>query len=263
MPINKHEGALFANESYNMLRKVPGQRNRLANIDFINKNIFNTGYRVVDDRKHTNKDMVTYINDEGHIHISHRGTDMTGSQTGKDVSTWLPIARGATSENKHFVRRQRMTDRTLEAFPDAEYVTGSSHSYGGSSLYSALLGSQIARDRFDKIHTYNAGASLFRTANETALSPEARKQLKGIVTHHRVEGDVVSGAWATRKPLVGEVKTIKRKKTGMGMALDTFLTLTANQGVKSTRDAALSHGLDHFYKAEKYRESESEDGPLE
>ena len=258
MPIGAEEGALFANESYTMLRKDGKTGNRKKNIETINKNIFKTGYTVVNDKKHTNKDQVTFINDKGHIHISHRGSDLTGKKTSEDLSTWFPIARGATSENEHFKRRLKMTEKTLEAYPNADYVTGSSHSYGGSSLYSTILGSQIARDRFDKIHTYNAGASVFRTAHENQITPEQRKSIRGVVTHHRVEGDAVSGSFVTRKPVVGNVRTIKPRKGRLGMAVDAFFVLTGNKTLKKSADAARFHGLDHFYDADKFVADESE-----
>ena len=103
----RSQHALFANNSYGMI----GKESKTERIKKIN-NIFKTGFVV--DRANSNRDILTLVNKKDlQLHIAHRGTDITGQRTKKDLISDFKIAVGKTKGDKQFKKRTKYTEKAL------------------------------------------------------------------------------------------------------------------------------------------------------
>ncbi len=79
--MNINDAAKLAESTYIMGGKG---KSRQSKYDEINDFVKNTGYSVVP--KHTNKNIITFKNNEGDIHISQQGTNIRSTTAFKDIS---------------------------------------------------------------------------------------------------------------------------------------------------------------------------------
>lgn len=240
--MNRSDAALFADETYNML----GADTKAKRVKGINRRIKKTGYVV--DNKNSGRDVLTLVNPETKaVHIAHRGTDLKRFD---DLKADLGIAYGATKNTKQFQNRTKKTEKALQDYPDYD-ATMSGHSYGGTSVYRTLLTlPEEARDKIKDAQTFNAGATIFKEADD--LNQDTKKEIADKITHHRVTGDLVSASMKVNKP-IGKVKTYRPKPKSFVSKL-TDVVLGQVPYVNVTRDTLNVHHMEHFYDKTKYHD---------
>ena len=247
MPVSRMDSALFSEVSYDML----GDKSKEKRIKKINKKIVKTGFIV--DKKNSNRDILTLYNPStNEVSISHRGTSPTRL---KDLKADLAIATGEQGKNKEFKKRTKKTEQILDQYTDAK-AYGSGHSYGSSSIYHSALSSEKVRNRMEKIDGFNGGASIISSKAEEKIrkDPEAKKRVKKIMNHHRVDTDVISASMVVNKP-VGTVYTYREKLTDDDKAKRVAFSNTPTP-IQEGEKALSSHGLKHFYDKDKYHNVE-------
>ena len=250
MSLGRSQSALFAEQTYEMVGKGGKQRR----ISRINKNIEKTGFRVAG--QYSGRDVVAFVNDETkQLHISHRGTDISGKRTKQDLHSDFNIAMGTTAKDAHFKTRTAKTQEAVDAFPDYS-VTASGHSLGGKSLTTSLATNKKLRERITHADTFNSGATVFKERELRNLSDDGVKQMKDKIVHHRTQGDIVSKAMTFKKPM-GRVKTYREKKD---KTPDQSEKLSVGLGnvlrVENAAEALHAHKMDHFYNKFKYHDEE-------
>lgn len=247
----KAQRALFSEQTYEMLNKGGKQRR----VNAINENIKKTGYKV--DKEHSNRDIITYVNDaRNEVHISHRGTDITGKKTTRDLANDLSIALGKTRDDKNFKKRRKDTERALKAYPDHK-ASGSGHSMGGSSITSTMASNKYVRQRMTGggVDTFNAGATIFGQRELQNLDKEGQKEMKKAMTHNRTQNDIVSASMGVNKPL-GKVVVHKEKKKGDPLLKAGSTPTGLGSLLTGNASAVLSaHSLHHFYDKSKYHDN--------
>lgn len=247
---SKAQRALFSEQTYEMLNKGGKQRR----VDKINDNIKKTGYMV--DKEHSNRDILTLVNDkQKEVHVSHRGTDITGKKTTRDLGADLSIALGKTRDDKNFKKRRKDTERALKAYPDHK-ASGSGHSYGGASITSTMASNKYVRKRMTGgVDTFNAGATIFGQRELQNLDKEGKQEMKKAMTHNRTENDIVSASFGINRPL-GKVVVHKEKKTGDPLLEQASTPAGLGSLLTGNAGAVLSaHSLHHFYDKSKFHDN--------
>ena len=244
----RSENALFAEQTYNMV----GKKNKDKRVEKINKNIEKTGFVV--DKKHSNRDIVTYVNhDTNEVHVSHRGTDTTGKRTGSDLVRDFNIAIGKTADDDEFKRRTKKTKKALKEHEDKK-ATGSGHSLGSKSMVTTMATDKYVRDRMEEVHGFNGGATIFGEKEMQKLGKKGKKQMEEKMIHHRTSNDAVSASMLVNPPL-GKVKTYKEKKDpDEDQTRRTAETLGSDLTGGDAAAVLNSHGLHHFYRKKHYHD---------
>tara|TARA_R110000737_G_scaffold323151_1_gene335692 strand:- start:163 stop:891 length:729 start_codon:yes stop_codon:yes gene_type:complete len=166
------------------------------------------GYSKIDEL--SSNDIHTYKHDtENHHIIAHRGTDLHADTAKRDLKTDLRILLGKGSHTKVFKDRVKETEKIVKTLkekdPDTDiHLTG--HSLGGSTAQNAMIKSKVVRDGVTKLDTFNAGTSPLQTKGLAKTNP-AYKEIARKATHHRIDGDDISGS--AKVSLIGSHKTYK------------------------------------------------------
>ena len=161
--------------------------------------------RMISTFKHNDFD--TYI-------IAHRGTDIGGSQTKKDIQSDWNIITGSEDSDLVHQKRTKKTETIIKELMNSNSnnpidIYLSSHSLGSSTAHHAMVNSKIVRDNVKELHTFNAGSSPFQSQKLDRKSPEY-KIIKEKSTHHHIKGDLISDN--TKKSYIGTHKTYSTKK---------------------------------------------------
>ena len=218
---------IFAKEAYNML----GSKSKDKRIDIINQNIAHTGYKAVPE--HSNRDILTLDNGT-HRYIAHRGTSADDKHKAKDdIMADLTFAFGKEKHDKSLKKRRNITNNIINATSPDKKIILTGHSLGGGTSAFAMEKKSI-RDRVDQLHTYNPAISPFTKAPGKKIV----KELNEKVTHHRVEGDIVS---ASSKPTFGKVKTYKAQQNNLHKKIPKNLSK-----VLSSLNVLNNHSLNNF-----------------
>jgi hypothetical protein len=184
---------IFSEQAYNML----GSKSKEKRMNKINDNISSYGYKVVPEA--SNRDILTVDNGTNRF-ISHRGTAANDKHKAKDdIMADLPFAFGKEHHDKSFKKRRKFTDNIVKATDPNKKIVLTGHSLGGGTSAFAMEKKSI-RDRVSEAHTYNPAISPFTKKPGKKIV----KELNEKITHHRVQGDVVS---ASSTPNYGKVKT--------------------------------------------------------
>jgi hypothetical protein len=141
--------------------------------------------------------------------VSHRGTNLHGPTAKRDLKADLKILVGDSSQTKFLKDRTIETERIIKQIkynePDHKiHLTG--HSLGAVSSQNAMIKSKIVRDGVDTHNTFNAGTSPFKMKGLSSKNP-AYKHIADKSTHHRIEGDDISGN--IKSNMIGKLKTYK------------------------------------------------------
>ena len=234
--MNKKEGAIFSELTYEMLNK----KNQQSSIDSINSSLQERGLNDWEaKREFSNKDIVTYYNDKDkRVVISHRGTDVTGKKTRSDIGADFLLGLGMEGHSKRFNARKNKTESIVKAMPDDYDLYLSGHSYGGGSVGYALEHSKPIRERTIKARLYNGAVSPLHL--QKGISKNTKKQLDNIVTHHRTRNDIVS------KPHTERLRYGKLKNQDTSLSSITKFIPKKVSKVFDTLEAYHAHKLDHF-----------------
>jgi hypothetical protein len=219
---------IFSEQAYNML----GSKSKDKRMNKINENISSYGYKVVPEA--SNRDILTVDNGTNRF-IAHRGTAANDKHKAKsDIMADLTFALGKEHHDKTFKQRRKFTDKIVKATQPDKKIILTGHSLGGGTSAFSMEKKSI-RDRVDQAHTYNPAISPF------TKSPGKKviKELNEKVTHHRVQGDVVS---ASATPNYGKVKTYQA--SSMKKLQKKIPNHLAN--AISSLDVLNNHSLDNF-----------------
>jgi len=160
--------------------------------------------------EHTDR-MITTMkhNTDNHYIVAHRGTDLHGSQSKKDLEADFHILTGNTEDDATHKRRTTKTARIVKALKGKGdiYLTG--HSLGGSTAHHAMVHSKVVRDGVKQVDTFNTGSSPFQTKEHKSNS-KAYKDIHSKTTHHHIEGDEISSN--VKSGYIGKHKTYKSNK---------------------------------------------------
>jgi len=197
------DAAILAESSYIMGGKG---KSRQSKYDDINKMVEKTGYTVIP--KHTNKNMVTFQDKEGNIHISQQGTNVKSTTGFKDIANDIAIGLGFGGHMDHTRKRKRKTERVVREL-NPENLTMSAHSLGGFSQNYTIANSKKVRNKLKKAYTFNGAANPVLN-NDLDIKPSVKKELEDKVIHARVQGDLVSAGFKKNLPF-GQLQTYKLK----------------------------------------------------
>lgn len=197
------DASLLAESTYIMGNK---RKSRKQKYNDINEMVKNTGFEVIP--KYTNKNLVTFQNDKGAIHVAHQGTNVKSTTGFKDIVSDVGIALGLADHLPHVRKRKRQTEKVVRELKPEKF-TISGHSLGGYTVNQTLADSKKVRKALTKAHTFNAGANPIFNEN-LKVSDKVKKDLDNKVEHHRVQGDLVSAGLKRFTPF-GELKTYKIK----------------------------------------------------
>jgi hypothetical protein len=223
---------------------------RAERIASANKQVADTGFTVVDDKRYTNPNLTTYKNEEtGEIHVAHRGTHIGGRKGLKDIRNDIAFGLGLTKVDPRFKRRTKATERVIKDLQPEKFSL-SGHSLGGGTVQHAIANSRKVRQNLTEAHTFNAAANPVLNA-DLQVSKKDAKQLEDKVTHHRIKGDVVSAGFNASVPF-GQVKKYSVKhdeKRGKSLVDKIVKKNPLLNTVKQLTSKALhAHHIDHFYK---------------
>ena len=133
---------------------------------------------------------VAHFEKDGEHVVSIKGTDPFNI---KDMVSDASIFLGNSSKDRQFRERRKDVKDIYKSIPDNEKIDLVGHSLGGSIATHILSKSKSIRQRTNKADLYNTGyTKAFHKELREGLTPEDRRQLNEKITHHRVEGDVVS-----------------------------------------------------------------------
>ena len=211
--------------------------------------------------EYTDKHITTMKHDTNHDHIiSHRGTDLSGSQRKADLISDMSILAGHTTHDKLHKKRTARTEHIVKQIRkngDADiHVTG--HSLGGSTAQHSLLHSKFVRENVASNTTFNAGSSPnpFKTKRgEHKPNSRAHNIIQEKSTHHHIRGDGISAGVKTQ--YIGKHKSYKStkkkpsllnrlvKKVKPLLSTSPLLHL-ASMTAKKVDDTLNSHSITHF-----------------
>ena len=202
-----------------------------------------TDYILHPNKNFSDHSITTYVhkNDASHIVIAHRGT-APGSKGGReDLTSDLAFAAGFGGHTKRMKNRQRKTEQIVKATnPTTLHLTG--HSLGGGTVNHTVANSKLVRSKMTSAHTFNAAANPVFT-NRQKVGSKTRKELKGKVTHHRIENDSVSLGFRANTPF-GKVKTYKHPKQKKRSRLARIAYGSFTPIAKKSLDA---HAISNFH----------------
>jgi len=140
---------------------------------------------------------------DGSNHISIKGSDPSNM---KDLISDFKLGVGLGGTDRQFVRRRNQVKNIYRNNEGDNYIIG--HSLGGSIGLHMLTKSKGLRSNTKQADLYNAGYSpAFDNELRKNLSKDDKKELKSKVTHHHVQGDVVSSSLLQKA--LGRVKKYK------------------------------------------------------
>ena len=202
-----------------------------------------TDYMLHPNKNFSDHSITTYVhkNDPGHIVIAHRGT-APGSKGGReDLTSDLAFAAGFGGHTHRMKNRQRKTEQIVKATnPTTLHLTG--HSLGGGTVNHTIANSKLVRSKMTSAHTFNAAANpVF--GNKQRVNRSTRQELKGKVTHHRIENDSVSLGFRTNTPF-GSVKTYKHPKRKKRSLFSRVVYGSVTPITKKSLDA---HAISNFH----------------
>ena len=218
-----------------------GSKNKTERINDADDILEGTGFKTISVL--SNRDVVYFRNDDTkQIIIAHRGTDVSGFKTTKDLGSDFLIAVGQEQQGEEFKKRNNRTKKLFKDIPDDYSVFLTGHSYGGSSINESLKSSKLIRDRVDGVSTFNAGFSPF---SKKGVGKTTADKLDNKVIHYRTDDDVVSSSIRVNKPF-GKIVEYKAKEdviNKIGKAIPLPLQL-----IFKTRSQINTHKLDNFIK---------------
>jgi len=134
---------------------------------------------------------VAHFTDKDNNHVvSIKGTDPFNL---KDMVSDASIFLGNTNNDKQFLKRRKEVKDIYKSIPDDEKINLIAHSLGGSIGTHILSKSKSIRKRTNQADFYNTGyTKAFHKELRQDLTPEDRKELNEKITHHIIEGDIVS-----------------------------------------------------------------------
>lgn len=145
------------------------------------------GYEV----KSIDRGVAHYEKNGKHV-VSVKGTEPTNF---KDLVSDFKIAVGLTNKDKQFKNRRKQVKEIYKTIPENHQVNLTGHSLGGSIVTSMMAKSKSIRDKTNQTHTFNTGyTKQLHSELKKDLTKDDRRQLNEKITHHRVDGDVVSSA---------------------------------------------------------------------
>lgn len=195
--------ALLAESTYIMGGKG---KSRQQKYNDINKMVEKTGYTVIP--KHTNKNMVTFQDKQGNVHLSQQGTNVKSTTGFKDIANDIAIGLGFGGHLDHTRKRKRKAEKVVREL-NPENLTMSSHSLGGYTQNYTIANSKKVRNKLKKAYTFNGAANPILD-NDLNVKPSVKKELEDKVVHARVQGDLVSAGFKKKLPF-GKLETYKLK----------------------------------------------------
>ncbi len=199
------DAALLSEATYIMGNKTKSRTNKYNDI---NELVKDTGFEVLP--KYTNKNLVTYIDkDSGAVHVAHQGTNVKSTTGFKDIVSDVGIALGIADHLPHVRKRKRQTERIVKELQPDQF-TMSGHSLGGYTVNQTIADSKKVRKALKQADTFNAGANPILNEN-LKVNDKTKNELEDKVTHHRVQGDLVSSGLKRFTPF-GKLKTYKIKE---------------------------------------------------
>lgn len=200
-------------------------------------------------------------NTENHHLIAHRGTDLHADTAKRDLKTDLKILTGQGSHTKVFKDRVKETENIVKKLKEKDPTTDihlTGHSLGGTTAQNSMVKSKVVRDNVKSLDTFNAGTSPLQKKGLAKSNP-AYKVIADKATHHRIEGDDISGSAKTS--LIGKVKNYKTNaKPSIARAVLDYLKpklqkttagKIAHFGADRILNTLQSHSLSNFTKTKK------------
>ncbi len=241
------DASLMSEATYIMGNKGQSRQEKYNNI---NELVKDTGYEVVP--KYSNKNLLTFQDQEGAVHVAHQGTNVKSTTGFKDIVSDVGIALGLADHLPHVRKRKRQTERVVRELKPEKF-TISGHSLGGYTVNQTLADSKKVRKALDKAHTFNAGANPILN-DSLKVNDKIKNELSDKVVHHRVQGDLVSAGLKRFTPF-GKLQTYKIKDEHKNeregqrilnklLSFNPLLSNITNLGKK----AIDSHHIDHFHK---------------
>ena len=138
--MNVKDSALLSQATYIMGDK---RKSRQDKYDEINNLVKDTGYTVIP--KYTNKNLVTFENEKGGVHVAHQGTNVKSTTGFKDIVSDIGIALGLADHLPSVRKRKRQTERVVRELKPEEF-TLSGHSLGGYTVNQTLSSSKKVRN---------------------------------------------------------------------------------------------------------------------
>ena len=168
----------------------------------------------------------------------------------KDLYADLGLAFGFSDTLPYVKRRRRKTEEIINKLePEKFYLVG--HSLGGYTVKQSLKDSKKIRNKLTEAHTFNAGANAIFNDN-LKVNKKIKKQLEDKVTHHRINGDLVSASLKSFIPF-GKVQNYKLKekneKEGQNILNKALTFNPVLKQIKNLTSKAIdAHHIDNFYK---------------
>ena len=245
--MNVKDSALLSQATYIMGDK---RKSRQDKYDEINNLVKDTGYTVIP--KYTNKNLVTFENEKGGVHVAHQGTNVKSTTGFKDIVSDIGIALGLADHLPSVRKRKRQTERVVRELKPEQF-TLSGHSLGGYTVNQTLSSSKKVRNALTQADTFNAGSNPILN-DSLKVNNKVKNELKDKVKHHRVQGDLVSAGLKSFTPF-GKIETYKLKKEDKDerggqrilnkmLSFNPLLSNITNLGKK----AIDSHHIDHFHQ---------------
>ena len=151
--------------------------------------------------------VAVYRHKDGSSVLNVKGTDVTNK---RDILSDIRLGLGLSKHDKQFSSRKKQIKDHLKN-EDANSVTLTGHSLGGSIATSAMVKSKSVRDNVKSAELFNTGyTKAFNSELSKGLSKDDKKVLKQKLTHHHTSDDVISTA-LTNKGTIGRVKKIETK----------------------------------------------------
>jgi len=243
--------ALLSDATYIMGDK---NKTRADKIKEINNLIKDTGFKVHNKKKYSNKNLITFENDKGEINISHKGTQVKSRTGFKDIVADLGVALSVnTNHMGHVKNRRRKTEQIVRELKP-ETLTLSGHSLGGYTVNQTLANSGKIRKKLKKAYTFNAGSNPILN-DDLKVSNKIKDELKDKVEHHRIQGDLVSIGLKRGGLPFGTLKNYKLKeehKNERGAERILNKIFSFNPAISNVlnlgKKAIDNHHIDHFYQ---------------
>jgi hypothetical protein len=239
--------AKLAESTYIMDEKGKSRADRIASV---NKQVQGTGFKLVDDKKYSNPNMLTFRNEEtGEINVSHKGTNIGGRKGMKDIRNDIAIGLGLTKIDPRFRRRTKATERVIKDLKPEKF-TMAGHSLAGHTVQHAIANSKTIRKNLHSAETFNSASNPI-LHSDLQVSKKDKKELDDKVTHHRVKGDLVSIGFNQSVPF-GKVKKYSvphDEEIGKGIVDKIVKQSPILSKVSQLTSKALhAHHLFHFHK---------------
>jgi len=148
--------------------------------------------------------------------ISIKGTDKFNY---KDIVSDIKLGLGFSRYDSQMKERKKQIKNIYKENEGQNFLIG--HSLGGSILTNAMIKSKSIRDNTKKAIGFNTG---YTSGFHKEIKPdkEVKKDLKQKLTHHHVEGDIISNALKDKRH--GSIETVKSETNNplQNHSLDNF-----------------------------------------